>query len=110
VEQRQQRAYTDDFIEQFLNLLKEHWVEIVLVINRQSPRLSALLRATTPAGLKRSNGGWRVQVATHSIVQRENLHAPRDNEIVAQAIRLYYHQAAQFKLPRITVEFTYEGK
>jgi hypothetical protein len=43
-------------------------------------------------------------------MQRENLCSPRDNEIVAQAIRLYYHQVAQFRLPRITVEFLFASK
>jgi hypothetical protein len=38
-------------------------------------------------------------------VQYDKLHQPRDNEIVAQAIRLYYHQVAQFKFPKIIVEF-----
>lgn len=110
MEQRQQRIHTDDFLEQFLVLLTEHWPEIVLMINRQSPRLSTLLRTATPMGLKRVNGGWRIQVATRRTMHREHMRSPRDNEIVAQAIRLYYHQAAQLKLPRITVEFVWQEK
>ena len=105
MEQKQPRAHHDAFTEQFTVLMDEQWSDILLIINRQSPRVASLLRMATPAGIKRMNGGWRVQVAAKRITQREKLHQPRDNEIVAQAIRLFYHQTAGFKLPRITVEF-----
>jgi len=39
------------------------------------------------------------------VVQRDKLRQPRDNEIVAQAIRLWAHSVAQLKLPRVTVNF-----
>ena len=99
------RARYDEFSEQFTSVLYEHWSDILLIINRQSPRVAALLRVATPAGLKRMNGVWRIQIMTRRVVQHDKLHQPRDNEIVAQAIRLYYHQVAQFKLPKIIVEF-----
>jgi hypothetical protein len=83
----------------------EHWSDILLIINRQSPRIASLLRVATPAGLKRMNGVWRIQVTTRRVVQYEKLHQPRDNEVVAQAIRLWAHSAAQLKLPRVTVDF-----
>ena len=105
MEQRQQRIQRDDFVEQFICLLGRHWEDILLIVSRQSPRLAVLLRAASPSGMKRRNGRWRIQISTRRIMQRENLCSPRDNEIVAQAIRLYYHQVAQFRLPRITVEF-----
>jgi hypothetical protein len=110
MEQRQQHTQRDDFVEQFVVLLGMHWEDILLIVNRQSPRLAVLLRGTSPSGMKRMNGGWRIQISAHRIMQRENLCSPRDNEIVAQAIRLYYHQVAQFRLPRITVEFLFASK
>jgi hypothetical protein len=105
VEQDTSRARYDEFSEQFTSVLYEHWSDILLIINRQSPRVAALLRVATPAGLKRMNGVWRIQIMTRRVVQHDKLHQPRDNEIVAQAIRLYYHQVAQFKLPKVIVEF-----
>ena len=105
MEQDTSRARYDEFSEQFTSVLYEHWSDILLIINRQSPRVAALLRVATPAGLKRINGVWRIQIMTRRVVQHDKLHQPRDNEIVAQAIRLYYHQVAQFKLPKIIVEF-----
>ncbi len=105
MEQKQPRARNDEFSEQFLSLMYEHWSDILLIINRQSPRVASLLRVATPAGLKRMNGVWRVQVTTRRFVQHDKLHQPRDNEIVAQAIRLWAHSAAQLRLPRVTVEF-----
>lgn len=51
------------------------------------------------------NGIWRIQVMTRRVVQHDKLRQPRDNEIVAQAIRLWAHSAAQLKLPRVTVDF-----
>jgi hypothetical protein len=59
----------------------------------------------TPSGLKRVNGAWHVQVMIKRVVQHDKLHQPRDNEIVAQAIRLWAHTSAQLKLPRVTVSF-----
>jgi hypothetical protein len=105
VEQDTSRARYDEFSEQFTSVLYEHWSDILLIINRQSPRVAALLRVATPAGLKRMNGVWRIQIMTRRVLQHDKLHQPRDNEIVAQAIRLYYHQVAQFKLPKVIVEF-----
>lgn len=105
MEQHKPHARSDEFSEQFTSVLHDHWSAILQVINRQSPRVAALLRVATPAGLKRKNGLWRVQVVTRRVVQQEKLHQPRDNEIVAQAIRLYFHSTAQLKLPRITVDF-----
>jgi len=105
VEQQKPHARYDEFSEQFTSVLYEHWSDILQVVNRQSPRVAALLRVATPGSLKRTNGIWRVQVMTKRVVQHEKLHQPRDNEIVAQAIRLFFHHKAQLKLPRITVEF-----
>lgn len=105
MEQQKPHARYDEFAEQFTSVMSAHWSDILQVINRQSPRVASLLRVATPAGLKRSNGLWRVQVMTKRVVQHDKLHQPKDNEIVAQAIRLYFHSTAQLKLPRITVEF-----
>jgi len=105
VEQDTSRARYDEFSEQFTSVLYEHWSDILLIINHQSQRVATALRVATPAGLKRMNGVWRIQIMTRRAVQHDKLYQPRDNEIVAQAIRLYYHQVAQFKLPRIIVAF-----
>ena len=99
------RARYDEFAEQFTCVLHEHWSDILQVINRQSPRIAALLRVATPSGLKRVNGSWQIQVMARRVVQRDKLRQPRDNEIVAQAIRLWAHSVAQLKLPRLTVNF-----
>ena len=99
------RARYDEFAEQFTCVLHEHWPDILQVINRQSPRIAALLRVATPCGMKRVNGGWQIQVMARRVVQRDKLRQPRDNEIVAQAIRQYYYHAAGFDLPRIVVYF-----
>lgn len=105
MEQKQQRVRYDEFAEQFVSLLTEQWPDIISIINRQSTRVAPLLRVATPISLKRTNGVWRIQIATKRSSQREGLQSPRDNEIVAQAIRLWAHSAAQFRLPRITIEF-----
>ena len=99
------RGRHDEFAEQFTCVLHDHWPDILQVINRQSPRIAALLRVATPCGMKRVNGGWQIQVMARRVVQRDKLRQPRDNEIVAQAIRLWAHSAAQLRLPRVTVEF-----
>ena len=99
------RARYDEFADQFTSVLHEHWTDILQIINRQSPRIATLLRVATPSGLQRMNGIWRIQVMTKRVVQRDKLHQPRDNEIVAQAIRSYFHSAAQLKLPSVTVDF-----
>ena len=99
------RARYDEFAEQFTCVLHDHWPDILQVINRQSPRIAALLRVATPSGMKRVNGGWHIQVMARRVVQRDKLRQPRDNEIVAQAIRLWAHSVAQLKLPRVTVNF-----
>jgi hypothetical protein len=105
VEQKQQRVRYDEFAEQFVSVMFENWDDIVLIVNRQSPRVASLLRATVPTSLKRVNGTWRIQIITRRFEQRDGLQSPRDNEIVAQAIRLWGHSSAQLRLPRITVEF-----
>jgi hypothetical protein len=105
VEQYTSRAHSDEFSEQFTSVLYEHWSDVLLIISRQSQRVAALLRVATPASVKRMNGVWRIQITIRRVVQHDKLYQPRDNEIVAQAIRLYYHQAAQFKLPKIIVDF-----
>ena len=98
-------ARHDEFAEQFTSVLYENWSEILQVVNRQSPRIAALLRVATPSGMKRINGGWHIQVMIERVVQREKLRQPRDNEIVAQAIRAWARTAAQLKLPPVTVNF-----
>jgi hypothetical protein len=99
------RARYDEFADQFTSVLHEHWSDILQVISRQSPRIAALLRVATPSGLKRVNGSWHISVMIRRVVQRDKLRQPRDNEIVAQAIRLWARSAAQLKLPRVTVDF-----
>ncbi len=99
------RAHHDEFAEQFTSVLHDNWSDILAVINRQSPRVASLLQVATPSGLKRANGIWRIQVLIKRVVQRDKLHQPRDNEIVAQAIRLWAHSEAQLRLPRVTVDF-----
>ena len=99
------RGRHDEFAEQFTSVLHENWSEILQVVNRQSPRIAALLRVATPSGMKRINGGWHIQVMIERVVQRDKLRQPRDNEIVAQAIRAWAQTAAQLKLPPVTVNF-----
>jgi hypothetical protein len=99
------RARYDEFADQFTTVMHEHWTDILLIINNQSPRIAALLRVAAPSGLKRVNGGWHIQVMTSKVVQRDKLREPRDNEVVAQAIRSWANRAAQLKLPRVTVNF-----
>ncbi len=99
------RAHYDEFADQFTSIMYEHWADILQIIHRQSPRVAALLRVATPSGLKRGNGIWHIQVMIKRVGQHDKLHQPRDNEIVAQAIRLYFHHTAQLKLPRVTVSF-----
>jgi hypothetical protein len=99
------RARYDEFSDQFTSVMYEHWSDILSIIHRQSPRVAALLRAATPAGLKRRNGNWHIQVLIRRVVQQDKLRQPRDNELVAQAIRLYFHSVAELKLPRVTIEF-----
>jgi hypothetical protein len=98
-------ARYDEFADQFTSVLHDNWSDILQVINNQSPRIAALLKVATPSGLKRVNGGWQIQVMTRRVVQRDKLRQPRDNEVVAQAIRSWAHRAAQLKLPRVTVNF-----
>ena len=105
MEHKKPHARYDEFAEQFTSVMFDHWADILQVINRQSPRVAALLRVATPAGLKRMNGVWRIQVTTRRVVQQEKLHQPRDNEIVARAIQLFCYRKAQLKLPHIVVEF-----
>ncbi len=99
------RARNEEFSDQFTSVLYEHWSDILQIINNQSPRIAALLKVATPSGLKRVNGAWHIQVMTRRVVQRDKLHEPRDNEVVAQAIRAWAHRAAHLKLPRVTVNF-----
>jgi len=103
--ERKPRARYDEFADQFTSIIYEHWSDILQIINLQSPRVAALLRVATPSGLKRANGVWYVQVMIKRVVQPDKLHLPRDNEIVAQAIRLWAHTEAKLKLPRVMVSF-----
>lgn len=103
--EQQPRTRNDEFTHQFTSILLEHWSDILQIIGRQSPRLAALLEVAAPSGLKRANGVWHIQVATKLVVQHDKLRQPRDNEIVAQAIRLWAHTAAEFKLPRVMISF-----
>jgi hypothetical protein len=105
VEQKKPHARYDEFAEQFTSVMLAHWPDILQIINRQSPRVATLLRVATPTGLKRINGIWRIQIVTKRVVLREKLRQPGDNEIVAAAVRLWAHSAAQLKLPRVTIEF-----
>ena len=103
--ERKPRARYDEFADQFTSIMYEHWSDILQIINRQSPRVAALLRVATPSGLKRANGNWHIQVLIKKVVQPDKLRQPRDNEIVAQAIRLWAHSEAKLKLPRVIVSF-----
>ena len=103
--ERKPRARYDEFADQFTSIMYEHWSDILQIINRQSPRVAALLRVATPSGLKRVNGIWHIQVLIKKVVQPDKLRQPRDNEIVAQAIRLWAHSEAKLKLPRVIVSF-----
>jgi hypothetical protein len=93
------------FTEQFLAVLYEHWSEIIQILKRQSPRIASLLQVSHPSGMKRVNGGWHIQVVTRRVAQPERLRQPRDNEIVAHAIRSWARSAAQLNLPHVTVNF-----
>jgi hypothetical protein len=99
------RVGNEEFTEQFLSILHEHWSEIMQVLNRQSPRIAALLQVSRPSGMKRIHGGWHIQVVTRRLAQSERLRPPRDNEIVAHAIRSWARSTAQFNLPHVTVNF-----
>jgi len=105
MEQQAPRARYDEFAEQFTTVLHDNWSDILLVIHRQSPRIAALLKVATPSGLKRVNGTWHIQVMIKRVVQRDKLRQPRDNEVVAQAIRAWAHAAGHLKLPRGKVNF-----
>ena len=45
MEQQAPRARYDEFAEQFTTVLHDNWSDILLVINRQSPRIAALLKS-----------------------------------------------------------------
>ncbi len=105
MEQKKPHARYDEFADQFTSVMHTHWPAILQIVNRQSPRAATLLRAATPKGLKRVDGTWHVQIVTKRPVLYEKLHQPRDNEIVAQAIRLWAQSTAQLKLPRLIVAF-----
>jgi hypothetical protein len=96
---------TEEFTERFTLVLTERWSEVIQVLYQQSPRIASLLSASSPSGMKRFNGGWQVQVLTCSLVQPERLRQPRDNEIVAHAIRSWARSVAQLNLPYVTVCF-----
>jgi len=99
------RVGTEEFTEQFISVLYAHWSDIMYVLNRQSPRIAASLHVSYPSGMKRLNGGWQIHVVTRRVAQPERLRQPRDNEIVAHAIRSWAHSTAQLNLPQITVYF-----
>ncbi len=101
--EQKSRARHDSFAEQFTFVLHEHWSDILQVAHRHSPRVATLFQAATPSGLKRVDGGWQIQVTAKRVTPREKLSQPRDNEVLAQAIRAWAHSTAQLKLPRITV-------
>ncbi len=96
---------TEEFTERFTAVLYEHWSEIIQVLNQQSPRIAILLRASSPSGMKRIDGGWQIQVVTRQIPRPERLRQPRDNEVVAHAIRSWARSAARLNLPYVTVSF-----
>jgi hypothetical protein len=99
------RVRTEAFTEQFTVVLYEHWIEIIDVLNRQSPRLAALLRGSRPVGMKRTYGGWLIMIMTRRVEQPDKLRQPRDNEVVAHAIRSWARAVASLSLPQITVQF-----
>lgn len=99
------RVRTEEFTERFTSVLYEHWSEIIQILNRQSPRIAALLDMSSPVGMKRINGGWQIQILTRRATQSERLRQPRDNEIVAHAIRSWARSTAQLNLPHVTVHF-----
>jgi hypothetical protein len=96
---------TEEFTERFTLVLTERWSEVIQVLSQQSPRIASLLSASSPSGMQRLNGGWHVQVLTRAMVQPERLRQPRDNEIVAHAIRSWARSVAQLNLPYVTVSF-----
>lgn len=102
MEQRQPHTRSEAFAEQFTSVLYEHWSDILLFIHRQSPRLASLLRTVPAIDFQRTDGMWHIHI---EITRLDKLHQPRDNEIVAQAIRLWAHSAARLKLPFVIVEF-----
>src|SRR5258708_4535452 len=96
---------TETFTEHFMTVLSAHWSDIMYVLNRQSPRIAALLHLSYPSSMKRLNGGWQIYVVARKPNQPERLRQPRDNEIVAHAIRSLSHSSAQFNLPPVTFHF-----
>jgi len=105
MEQETSHTRYDEFAERFTSLMYRHWSDILLIINHQSPRIASLLRLATPTNLKRMNGIWHIQVIAKPATQHDKLSHPRDNEIVAQAIRTWARAAAQLNLPRVKVDF-----
>lgn len=99
------RLGNEEFTEQFTAVLYTHWPEIIQVLYQQSPRIAALLQVSHPSRMKRVKGGWRVQIVIRQVVQPERLRQPRDNEIVAHAIRSWARTKAQLNLPPLTVNF-----
>ena len=99
------RVGNEEFTERFVAILHAHWSEIIQVLNRQSPRIAALLQVSRPLGMKRVNGGWQIQVVIRRVAQPQRLRQPRDNEIVAHAIRSWACSAAQLELPPVSVNF-----
>jgi hypothetical protein len=75
--ERKPRARYDEFADQFTSIMYEHWSDILQIINRQSPRVAALLRVATPSGLKRVNGPGYQALGTF---RSETEITPRDSE------------------------------
>ncbi|GAC1404463.1 MAG: hypothetical protein NVSMB49_22990 [Ktedonobacteraceae bacterium] len=105
MEQKKPHTRYDEFADQFTSVMHRHWPDILQIVNRQSPRVATLLRIATPRSLKRTNSSWHVQIIIKRLVQYEKLHQPRDSEIVAQAIRLFFQDKAGLKLPHLIVNF-----
>ncbi len=99
------RVGTEEFAEQFTLVLYDHWSDIITVLNRQSPRIAALLGVSRPTGMKRIHGGWQIQVVIRRVARPDKLRQPRDNEVVAHAICSWARSAAQLSLPHVTVIF-----
>jgi hypothetical protein len=98
---------SEEFTEVFTSVLSERWSDIMQVLNQQSPRIAALLSLSQLSGMKRHKSGWQFQVGVGRTTPFEKLRQPRDNEIVAHAIRSWARSVAQLDLPQVTVDFVW---
>lgn len=95
-------VFSDAFADQLISALTQHWSEILHIISPTSARIVMILQGRCPSSLKRVNGVWHIQIGVEA---QSKLRQPRDNEIVAQAIREWARGKAHLELPHVTITF-----